>query len=266
MTDGSVANRTSRRLGWIKPDDGVRVAGQVLDYECFTLHRWLEAHDVCGVEPVIEMSTAEALHTPEDLLATGELERLIPVGCALAEAGCEAVIWACTSGSFVGGLRWAREQAASLTERAGVPASSTSLAIADALTHEGVDIVDVLSPYPRELTDRLTGFLREAGVAVGVQSLLQCPTGSASHRLDIAAEVERFDSEHPATRHPLLIPDTAVNTLDHVEGLEHRLGRPVYTANQITLWKGLEMMGLPREVSNAGSLLRVTVTMENQHG
>ena len=266
MPARSMVGPARRKLGWIKPDDGVRVDGEMLDYECFELQRWLESHGVEGVEPVIATSVAETFHTPEDLLVTGELERLVPVAHALADAGCEAVIWACTSGSFVGGLEWAREQAATLEQRAGVRASSTSLAIAEALVHAGVGTVDVLSPYPRALTDRLTTFLREAGVSVGVQALLECPTGSDSHRLDIVTEVERFAAAHSDTFHPLLIPDTAVNTLDHVEGLEQQLGRAVYTANQITLWRGLGLLGRPQEASDAGSLLRTGVTTEDRNG
>lgn len=54
---------------------------------------------------------------------------------------------------------------------------------------------------------------------------------------------------------PLVIPDSAVNTLDLVGDLEAELGRPVVTANQATLWQGLTLLGAPAVVRAAGLLL-----------
>jgi maleate cis-trans isomerase len=54
---------------------------------------------------------------------------------------------------------------------------------------------------------------------------------------------------------PLVIADSAVNTLDVVAELEADLGKPVVTANQATLWKGLRLLGRPPRVPRAGALL-----------
>ena len=244
-----------RRLGWIKPDDGVRVGGRLLDYECLTLGDWLSEHGVDDVEPIVVTSVADAFHTPEDLEATGAIDRLLPAARELADRGCDAIVWACTSGSFVGGLAWAESQASTLERDTGIRSSSTSLAIVEALQACSMDTVDVLSPYPPALTGRLARFLGDAGIGIDNLCTLDCPTGSASHRIDLRVEVERFAASFPESRNPLLIPDTAVNTLDVVDSVEERFGRPLFTANQITLWHGLGLLDMPRVARGAGTLL-----------
>src|SRR5690242_7162896 len=97
-------------IGWIKPDDGERVDGQPLDYECFQLTEWLADRGRPDLIVDVELATAEALHTPEDLMATGDLTRLLPPANRLARRGVDIVAWVCTSGSFVGGRKWAEQQ------------------------------------------------------------------------------------------------------------------------------------------------------------
>jgi maleate isomerase len=52
----------------------------------------------------------------------------------------------------------------------------------------------------------------------------------------------------------LLVPDTAMPTLDLIAPLERRLGRPVLTANQVTLWQGLKLGGATTRVPGLGRL------------
>ena len=53
----------------------------------------------------------------------------------------DAVVWACTSGSFVYGWDGANAQAAALGEQLGIPASSTSLAFVHAARALGVGLL-----------------------------------------------------------------------------------------------------------------------------
>lgn len=244
-----------KRLGWIKPDDGVRVDGRFLDYECFGLDEWLRARGVEDVEVVVETSAAESHHTKEHLLATGEVKRLLLPARRLVDAGCGAVAWVCTSGSFIGGAAWATSQVQALEAATGRPATSTSLALVEAVKSLGTEIVDVLSPYPEAVSVAFRTFFAECGIRVANVHSLGCPTGSDSHALDLRRQVADFGRAHPRSSHPLVIPDAAVNSLDLVTLLERDLGRPVLSANQATLWRGLSLLDLPRRVPNAGTLL-----------
>ncbi|MDI5892335.1 hypothetical protein [Halomonas rhizosphaerae] len=221
-------------LGILLPDDGPD------DYEWYTL-----GDEVSGL-PRIQVGkvASDGHHALTALLALGEVERLAPVGRTLVEeSGAKAVVWACNSASFIGGLDWAREQSAALASRLGVPVTSTALAFHEALAALGHTRVDLLSPYPDEVTLRLVSFLREGGVSVVNDKTLDCPYAADSHRADILAEVCRFCARYPDASRPLLVPDTAVNSLFLREALSREAGRVVLTANQVTLWAGLKRLG-----------------------
>ncbi|MBB3183357.1 maleate isomerase [Halomonas fontilapidosi] len=220
-------------LGILLPDDGPD------DYEWYSL-----SDEAPGLPPIrMGKVPSDGHHALAALLRLGEVERLAPVGQALVEQdGAEAVVWACTSASFIGGLEWARAQSAALAARLGVPVTSTALAFQEALAALGHDRVDLLSPYPDEVTLRLASFLREGGVCVVNDKALDCPYAADSHRADIGTEVRRFCARYPDSSRPLLIPDTAVNSLFLREALSREVGRELLTANQVTLWAGLRRL------------------------
>lgn len=230
----------SQRLGIIFPDDGQRGP----DYELLRLDPWLARQGLAAVEVRIAFSAARRCHAHENLFVTGSLENLLPAARQLEEAGCHAVVWACTSGSFIGGLQWARLQVQALSEATGLPASSTTLAIIEALRALDASHVDILGAYPEPVTRALASCLGEAGLEVKILRWLDCPEGSVSHRLDIREEVRRFAGDHPERSRPLVIPDTAIDTLEHLAGLEAIARRLVVTANGATLWHGLRLLGL----------------------
>ena len=242
----AAANMRKPCLGIIWPDDGQ--AGP--DYEVPRLEEWL-ARESLGerLQVAIGFSRAARYHTRADLHVTGSLEVLLPVARDLAQRGSRALMWACTSGSFIGGLAWARRQAQALADAGGVPASSTTLAIIEAARALGAERLDVLGAYPEPVTRAFVECLEDAGFAVETVEWLDAAEGAVSFSLDIVAEVRRFSDRlaarvRSAPAHPLVIPDTAINTLEHTSALESAAARPVITANWATLNQGLEMLGL----------------------
>lgn len=241
------------RIGWIKPDDGERANGKLLDYECFTLGDWLRQRGIEDCIIDVELSPAEPFHTVDDLTATGGNDRLGPCAVNLANRGADIVAWVCTSGSFAGGRQWAEAQRDALAVAARCPAVTTSLAIVDALAVAGIAEIDLLSPYPHALTQRLVEFLHDHGIAPGRVGVLDCETGGTSHRLDIVAELRAFTTGGQGR--PILLPDTAINTIEIGPLLEEVAGRTVITANQASLWGILKEVRGHVAVPHSGSLL-----------
>lgn len=232
---------TQQRLGILLPDDGPG------DYEWHALNRSVAGQ--AGELPAIEVGrvASDGHHEHDALTALGAPDRLAPIGENLVnETGAGAVVWACTSGSFIGGLAWAQAQSRELEARLGVPVTSTALAFREALAALSARSVDLLGAYPQAVTQALVGFLGESGVAVEHVKALDCPYAADSHRMDIMAEVRTFCDSHPGTARPLLVPDTAINTLELVEAMNRETGRMVLTANQVTLWAGLQLLQWPR--------------------
>ena len=55
----------------------------------------------------------------------------------------------------------------------------------------------------------------------------------------------------------VLIPDTALPSLDLIDRLEAGCGRPLLTANQVTIWAALGLARRPLTVSGFGRLFTI---------
>jgi maleate cis-trans isomerase len=205
---------------------------------------------------VVETPIHEDLHTVASLRELGAGWRLAEGAEALTERRPCALVWACTSGSFVLGLAGARRQAAELEAAAGLPASSTSLAFLDAVGALGIERVAIAATYPGEVGERFVSLLREAGIAVEGISSNGIPTAAAAGRV-LPDAVTRLvlAGDHPAAE-AVLVPDTALHTVRRLADLEAELGKPVLSANQVSVWAALRLAGArPSDSAGLFSLL-----------
>ncbi|MFV8053717.1 maleate cis-trans isomerase [Mycobacterium sp. 48b] len=204
--------------------------------------------------PVAITSVGEDAHRVDALLDLGRTERLADGVARLGAARPDSMMWACTSGSFVFGPDGARRQADDVATASGVPASSTSIAFVDALRHLDIHRVAVAASYPGDVAAHFVAFLAAGGVDV---------VSMGSHGIVTAAEVGRLGQPQVlamvrAADHPdaeaVLVPDTAMHTMGFIDRLEDAVGKPVLTANQVTVWKGLQLIGPVPPIPGLGRL------------
>ncbi|MHB0791013.1 maleate cis-trans isomerase family protein [Bradyrhizobium sp. 5.13L] len=190
--------------------------------------------------------------TLEVAVDTGARDRLRDGAAALRARGAEVAVWACTSGSFVFGLDGARRQAAELGEDVAAPASSTSLGIVAALDALAVDEVAVAAPYLQEITQHLLDLLEDAGHRVVNWKCLNMTTGFNKLTHDDVLDLIRA-SDHPRAQ-AIVVPDTALHTVGALERFEAAVGKPVLTANQVTVWEALRLADAIPSRSGLGTL------------
>lgn len=205
----------------------------------------------------------EDAHRVDALLRMGGPDRLADGARALAPAGVDSVLWACTSGSFVFGWEGAHAQAAAVGDLLGVPAASTSIAFAQAAIALGLRRVAVAATYPEDVALAFVDFLARAGLAVvqtashGIVTAAEVGTLGRDDAVSIATSADHVDAE------AVLLPDTALHTLAWLDELEQAVGKPVLTANQVTAWHGLRLAGDDRPRSALGTL---GATIRTQRG
>lgn len=197
------------------------------------------------------------LHAVPELLDLGSPARLAEGANLLARHSPDAIVWACTSGSFVYGPEGAAEQVARLSiDAGGLPASSTSFAFVRAAQALGIRRVAVAASYPDDVARLFVEFLAAGGIEVVSMSSADIDTAAEVGELTPAAVTDLVvDRDHPDAD-ALLVPDTAMRTLGLLGALEERLGKPVLTANQVTVWEGLRLAGAARPVPEFGALFR----------
>jgi len=192
-------------------------------------------------------------HEEQALRETGSAECLLKGAKVLRRNRVDAAMWACTSGSFVFGLSGATEQALTIQNFLGVPTSSTSLAFVAALKAMGIHRVAMAATYPAEVSVMFKNFLSEAGIATSHVGCLGIITGvevGAVGKEDVIQFVVKNDS---AEAQAIIVPDTALHTAKFIDELESAVdGKPVLTANQVTIWHALRMAKHPNPIVRKG--------------
>lgn len=233
----SAADSTATiRLGFLYPPTGAEDE----------LYRASEALDPRARAAVVGVRIAggDDEHAPQHLRATAAIDNLLLSTEVMRRLRPASVMWACTSGSFIDGLAHARRQADAMAAHAGCPASSTSLAFLAALEALGVRQVGVLATYPETTARAFASFLAEGGVEIADLTWLDAPSGPAA----AGFAAERFEATARRIDVPegaaLLLPDTAVPSLGLIRPLARLTGRPVLTANQVSVWQAAHLAGL----------------------
>ncbi|MEV3861354.1 decarboxylase [Streptomyces sp. NPDC050095] len=204
--------------------------------------------------PVVHTDIGEDAHRVDALLEMGSPERLAAGVEELRLSGAEAVVWACTSASFVFGWDGAHDQVRALARAAGLPASSTSFAFAHALRELGVSRAAVAATYPEDVAAHFATFLKASGAEVlsvrgsGIITAAEVGTWGWDEVLAMARA-----GDHPEAE-AILLPDTALHTAAYVRDLERELGKPVLTANQVTVWEALRLVNRKLNAPALGTL------------
>ncbi|MBP2368801.1 ACT domain-containing protein [Pseudonocardia parietis] len=174
------------------------------------------------------------------LVSDPEMVRRAVQDVLLPEPG--VVAYSCTSGSFVGGAEGERALRAVIRDAGAPQAVTTAGSLVEACTALGVDRLALATPYVDDLTDKLEGFL----AAHGVGTVSRHGLGLLGHIWHVSpAEVVRAvrAADHPDAE-AVFVSCTNLPTYDVIARLERELGKPVLTANQVTMWAALSAAGL----------------------
>ncbi|MES4891377.1 aspartate/glutamate racemase family protein [Streptomyces sp. NPDC096012] len=161
---------------------------------------------------------------------------------ALTAVAPEVVAYACTCGSFVGGIAGERAMCEAMTRAGALPSVTTSGALLEALAELGIRRVALVTPYPTSVTRALREYVAEAGVRVTgcafmglTRQIWQVPYRRV---VDMAQRATR-----PGGADALFISCTNLPTYDVIPQLEAELRMPVLSANQVTMWAALRRLG-----------------------
>jgi len=191
--------------------------------------------------------------TSETLMAQAEL--LAPAAESLLPDGSlDVVCYGCTSGSLVIG-----EERVHAELNKGAPnAKATSLiaGVIRALRAIGAKKLAVGTPYLTEVNDKETDYLERAGFKVLSMTGLNLEKDSDMVRVspeflrDYAVALDRPDAD------AVFISCGALRTIDVIDEIEQRIGKPVIASNQAMLWDTLRLAGIDDRINRAGMLLR----------
>ncbi|MCC7486778.1 MAG: aspartate/glutamate racemase family protein [Burkholderiales bacterium] len=175
---------------------------------------------------------------------------------AMAWPTPEVIVFGCTSGSFVSGPGTEEEAASKITAITGIRACTTSQAVIMALRRLAAGRVLLVTPYIDDVNAREIAFLEHRDIAVEA-----CRSFGCLDTRDIAKissdEVRDFVLRHAGIARgcdAIFVSCTNLLTMDQIEPLEEKLGIPVVSSNQCTLWAALEHMNVDASAVAPGRL------------
>ena len=198
-----------------------------------------------GVTFRVEGFSTEADGPLTGTLATYEKfkDRMVPVARALAKQGAQAILLLGTSVTFYKGAAYNQAIVDSIHKETGLPTTTMSSAIVDALRAVGGHRLAVATGYIDEVNQQFRVFLEESGFEVLVLKGLGLltPSDMGSEQLGTFTE-SVYDSARNADA--IVMAFAASRTLEAIAPLEQRCRIPVISARPHAFWAGVRLLGL----------------------
>ncbi|MCF8467053.1 MAG: ectoine utilization protein EutA [Sneathiella sp.] len=189
--------------------------------------------------------------TPENLRLTGPR---LTAAAALMLPGedLDVIAFSCTAASVVLG----DDAVAEYIHAAKPKAHCVTPVNAAFAAFKALDIqrISILTPYSREVTDELAGYFSKNGPEVINADCLGFDDDREMARIKPESIVAAGERAIQTGAEALFISCTALRSLVCVEELERRIGKPVITSNQATIWRSLRLSGVNRPIQGYGRL------------
>src|SRR5436190_7902523 len=167
----------------------------------------------------------------------------------------DAVAYGCTASSIVQGLAYDAHLRAEIEHDCKTPSTTAAHAILTAAKALGVATVSIVSPYTREVDEAEHRYFAGAGLTVVGGACLGITDGFALAEPEPDTLFELGLRGFDRGADGLIM--TCLNTRSHtvVDRLEQKLGKPVVTSTQATLWHALRLAGIDDRIAGYGVLL-----------
>jgi len=193
--------------------------------------------------------------TPEGFDAV--MARIPAAAEQLAAAGADAIELTGTSLTFYKGEAFNQQLREIVSKASGLPATTMSNGVIDALKAVGARRVAALTAYNDEVNARLRAFLLEQGLepvvitGLGIEAMTDIQKVTQDDLIEWGVRVCKSVPAVDA----LLISCGGFRTLEIIAPLEARVGVPVISSMPHGLWGGAKLVGLSGAAPGYGRLL-----------
>jgi maleate isomerase len=199
-----------------------------------------------ATDPSIALAPVRAFAEPPAIDDGAEL---------LAAAPLHAIAYGFLSSSYVQGVDADQALKARLQKRTrGIPVVIPGLAALLALRAQRVRRLALIDPpwFSAELNRMGAEYFRSQGIDV----VYAAPAGltNSQHDQHPGQLYEWVRAKVPAAAEAVLVGGNGFRAVGVIEALEEDLGRPVFTANQVTFWNALRYAGVRAPVVHYGRI------------
>ena len=185
-----------------------------------------------------------------------DISRQLEAAELLADAKCEAICWNGTSAGWMG-FEQDRKLCRAITERTGIPACSSVLALAEVLKLTGATRLGMVSPYIDDIQARINATFRSEGIDCIADQHAGIKVNFDFSEIDSETLARMARAVAQAKPQAITIFCTNMKGAPLAEALERELGIPIYDTVSLAVWASLRMAGVdPARVQGWGRLFR----------
>jgi maleate isomerase len=197
-----------------------------------------------GVTRIALDDSSDAQFSLDAMAAAAEL---------LADARVDSVIWNGTSGSWLG-TDQDRAVVGRIEKVAGVPATTSTLALLEACAAYGVTRLGLATPYTADVNELIVRRYASEGIEVVAESHLGLTDNHAFAQIPQAEVATQLRSVAEGA-HAVAAVCTNVHGFQVAAQLEPELGIPVLDSVAVSLWESLRLAGHDGHIPGFGTLL-----------
>jgi maleate isomerase len=179
-----------------------------------------------------------------DAPALGQFDpgHMLPAAELLADAKIDAIAWNGTSASWLG-IERDTSLSAAITERTGIPATTSTLACLEAIRCADARQVGLVSPYTGDVQKRIVEVWGRAGVTCHAERHLGIRDNFAFGMVDAQPIAEMIRSVVAQGCDAAVILCTNLNGARIAAELERELDVLILDSVAVTLWRSLRIAG-----------------------
>ena len=169
----------------------------------------------------------------------------------------DVILYGCTSATLTHGPEFDRALTAKIKLDSGAQTVTAAGSLVQALQAIGAKTIGFASPYVPKINDMAIDFLDRSGIKTIARSEVQETldndgqgglTPDRVHELGCGAEHQNADA--------IVLSCTDMRSVEVIDALEEKLGKPVVTSNQAMLFTCLQKLQMNDVIDGYGSLLR----------
>lgn len=199
--------------------------------------------------------SVENISLAEDARAQFDTQTMLEAARLLRDAAMDVILWNGTSACW-NGTDADVEICETITRETGIAASTTTLAQYEVFELFGMRRFGLAVPYTDDVRDSSIATFREAGYETVSAANLGISKGRDMAYVPLEQIKQLIRASDSPEAECVIVVCTGLPAAFLVEEMEDELGKPVFDSVLVTLWKGLQLIGVTDPIPDWGVLLR----------
>lgn len=211
---------------------------------------------LAGVSAHFSRFTVTEISLGDKALGQFDDSKILEAARLLADARVDVIGWSGTAASWLG-FDADEKLCQRITEATGIPATTSVLALNEILERTGVRQLGLISPYLKEVQDKIIQNYAQAGIRIPAERHLDLQVNYSFAEVTEAQILQMARDVAAHAPDAMTVMCTNLKGAQLAQRIEAETGIPLYDSVATVVWKSLQMAGVDvRAVKGWGRLFQ----------